>query len=243
MKHIWKKEDVCMIESRQNKQIKTWIKLKNKKYREQYDRFLVYGKHLIDKAREAGALIEIITDNPDKEGTLIASELMKELQQTESYIDEIGVCKSVNKPLESDAVLVLDDVQDPDNVGALIRSAVAFGFDHIILSIGSADMYNEKVIRASRGAIFDSYIERKPPREAISQLKEKGYQVIAADAHQKGYLTKKHKIVLILGNEGHGISEQLIPLVDQFITINTRTVESLNVSIAGAIIMRDWSLL
>ncbi len=232
-----------MIESRQNKHVKMWLKLKTKKYRDQYDRFLVYGMHLIEKARSVGALEEIITDNNEKEGTLIASNLMKELQQTESYIDQIGVCKKINHKLKSDAILALDDVQDPDNVGALIRSAVAFGFNHVILSHGSADLYNEKVIRASKGAIFDSYVERKPLEEAISSLKETGYQVLAADAHQRGSLTEGRKIVLILGNEGHGLSSSLIPFVDQFITIKTKTVESLNVSVAGGIIMRDWSLL
>ncbi len=232
-----------MIESRQNKQIKIWIKLKQKKYRDQFDRFLVYGEHLIERAKAVGALEEIITDNPDKEGTLIAPELMKELQQTASYIDQIGVCKMTNKPMKSDAVLVLDDVQDPDNVGALMRSAVAFGFNHVILSYGCADMYNEKVIRASKGALFDCYVERKPLDKALSSLKENGYQVLAADAHQKGSLKETHKIALILGNEGHGISDDVLPFVDQFVTIKTKTVESLNVSVAGAIIMRDWSLL
>ncbi len=232
-----------MIESRQNKKVKTWIKLKQKKYRDQFDRFLVYGSHLIEKAQAMGALIEIITDNPEIEGIHISTDLMKELQQTETYIDQIGVCKKINQPLKSEAILMLDDVQDPDNVGALMRSAVAFGFNHIILSYGCADMYNEKVIRASKGAIFDCYVERKPLDKALVNLKQQGYQVLAADAHQRGSLTDNPHVVLILGNEGHGISSALIPFVDQFITIKTKTVESLNVSVAGAIIMRDWSLL
>ena len=232
-----------MIESRQNKQVKMWIKLKHKKYRDLYDRFLVYGKNSIEKAKSVGVLEDIITDNPEKKGILIASSLMKELQQTASYIDEIGVCKKSNKPQISNAVLALDDVQDPDNVGALMRSAVAFGFDHIVLSLGSADIYNEKVIRASKGAIFDCYVERKPLDIALNELKQKGYQVIAADAHQSGKLLKSEKIVLILGNEGHGLSEQVVSFVDQFVTIKTKKVESLNVSVAGAIIMHDWSLM
>lgn len=245
MKHMKlskKKEEMLMIESRQNKQVKMWIKLKNKKYRDLYDLFLVYGSHLIEKAKSAGALAEIITDNPEKEGTLISSDIMKELQQTPSYIDQIGICKKTNEPLESHAILALDDVQDPDNVGALIRSAAAFGFHHIILSQGSADLYNEKVIRASKGSLFDCYVERKPLEEAISSLKEKGYHVLAADAHQSGNITKTDKVILILGNEGHGLSESLLPLVDQFVTIETMTVESLNVSVAGAILMREWSI-
>ena len=231
-----------MIESRQNKQVKTWIKLKNKKYRDAYDMFLVYGSHLIEKAKAAHALDIIITDNPDKEGMLVSSEIMKDLQQTPSYIDQIGVCKKTNEPIQSDAILALDDVQDPDNVGALLRSAVAFGFKHILLSPGCADLYNEKVIRASKGAIFDCYVERKSLDEALSSLKDQGYHVMAADAHQQGKMSHQEKVVLVLGNEGHGLSESVLPLVDQFVTIETETVESLNVSVAGAILMRDWSL-
>lgn len=231
-----------MIESRQNKQVKMWIKLKQKKYRDQFDRFLVYGDHLIDRAKQVDALLEIITDNPDKEGTLISSDIMKALQQTPSYIDQIGVCKKTNEPLTSHAILALDDVQDPENVGALLRSAVAFGFKHIILSLGCADLYNEKVIRASKGAIFDAYVERKPLYDALSSLKQLGYLVVAADAHQSGSIQKVEQIVLVLGNEGHGLTVDVLPLVDQFVTIKTETVESLNVSVAGAILMRDWSL-
>jgi len=232
-----------MIESRQNKQVKKWVKLKQKKYRDRYQLFLVYGSHLIEKAKQKKALIDIITDHPEKEGILVSPEIMKDLQQTVTYIDEIGLCRYTNEPIKSHAILALDHVQDPDNVGALIRSAVAFGFRHIVLSPGSADQYNEKVIRASKGAIFDCYIERKPLEEALLAYKQAGYYIVGADAHQSGSIVKKENVVVVLGNEGHGISEQIKPIIDQFVTIQTQTVESLNVSVAGAIIMRDWSLL
>jgi len=230
-----------LIESTQNKQFKLWMKLKLKKYRDQHDMFLVYGKHLIDKAREQNALIDTITSNPDKEGILISLSLMKELQQTPSMIDEIGLCKKTNPMKKSKRVLILDDVQDPDNVGALLRSASAFGFIHVILSPRSADVYNEKTIRASKGAIFDCYVERKPLKEALETLKSQDYKVIAADAHETDDINQSNeKIALILGNEGHGISQDVATYVDSFVTIETQNVESLNVSVAGAIIMYVW---
>jgi len=232
-----------LIESKQNKQFKLWVKLKTKKYRDMHDMFLVYGKHLIDKAKEKDALIDIMTSNPEKEGILISEDLMKDLQQTPSWIDEIGLCKKVNNPIKSNRVLCLDDVQDPDNVGALIRSAAAFGFTHIILSHQSADLYNEKTIRASKGSIFDCYIERKPLSQAIVELKDLGYQLIAADAHEsKGLEKNVEKIALFLGNEGHGLSDEVKENVNQFVTIDTQNVESLNVSVAGAIIMYLWRI-
>jgi TrmH family RNA methyltransferase len=230
-----------LIESKQNKQFKSWMKLKLKKYRDQQDMFLVYGKHLIDKAKEKKSLIDVITSNPDKEGILISEALMKDLQQTPSWIDEIGLCKKHNIALQSNRILCLDEVQDPDNVGALIRSASAFGFNHIIFSEHSADLYNEKTIRASKGAFFDCFVERKPLLYAIKELKQQGYQVIAADAHASGdLLDKPDKVALILGNEGHGLSDKIKEEVNQFVTIETQNVESLNVSVAGAIIMYVW---
>jgi len=232
-----------LIESKQNKQFKLWVKLKTKKYRDQHDMFLVYGEHLIDKAKEKEMLLDVITSNPNKEGILISEELMKELQQTPSWIDAIGLCKKESLIQKSSRVLCLDDVQDPDNVGALIRSAAAFGFTHIILSHQSADLYNEKTIRASKGALFDCYIERKPLYDAIKNLKENGFQIIAADAHESGDVSNEvNNIALILGNEGHGISSEIKSLVDRYVTIETQNVESLNVSVAGAIIMYVWRM-
>lgn len=229
-----------MIISKQNKQFKLWKKLKTKKHRDLNDLFLVYGQHLIDKAKEKGALIEVLTSNSEIKGTLIAKELMDELQQTETYIDQIGVCKKINEPLLSNKILILDDVQDPDNVGALIRSATAFDFRHIILSHKSADLYNEKVIRASKGALFDCYIERAHLVSKIEELKNDGFLIIGADAHENGKTTHTQKIALILGNEGQGLSEEVKEICDQFATIKTSHVESLNVSIAGSILMYEW---
>lgn len=229
-----------MIISKQNKQFKLWKKLMTKKYRDLHDMFLVYGKHLVDKAKEKGALIEVITSNPEIEGTLLLKALMDELQQTETYIDQIGVCKKTNEELTSNNILVLDDVQDPDNVGALIRSAAAFSFKHIIMSYKSADLYNEKVIRASKGAIFDCYIERSQLLLKLIELKEQGYQIVGADAHEKGKPQKNQKLALILGNEGHGLAEDVKEICDDFVTIKTNEVESLNVSVAGGILMHEW---
>lgn len=229
-----------MITSKQNKSFKLYQSLKLKKYRDQHGLFLVYGKHLVTQAKVKGVIVEILTSNPQEEGTLYDKTLMDDLQQAETYFDLIAVCKKVDNIKDSNRILVLDDVQDPDNVGALIRSAAAFGFMRIILSLQSADLYNEKTIRASKGAIFDVYVERKPLVETLRTLKNEGYQIIYADAHDEGKPNKEEKTVLILGNEGHGISPVVKELADGAIHIETKHVESLNVSVAGAILMYEW---
>jgi len=215
-------------------------KIENEKVSRFLSSFLVYGKHLIDAARTHQAIDEIITSNPEKEGILISKELMDELQQTETYFDQIAICRKINPVQYSDKVLILDDVQDPDNVGALIRSASAFGFMQVIVSLKSADFYNEKVIRASKGAIFDVYLERKPLESTLIELKKQGFQILYADAHENGSPQKAIKTVLILGNEGHGISDDVKSLSDGAISISTQNVESLNVSVAGGILMYEW---
>lgn len=230
-----------MITSKQNKNFKLYQSLKLKKYRDQHGLFLVYGNHLVEAAKVKGVIHEIITSNQDYEqATLYDKSLMDELQQAETYFDIIAVCKKQDHPLRSDRVLVMDDIQDPDNVGALIRSASAFGFLHIILSPKSADLYNEKTIRASKGSIFDVYVERRPLLDALIAFKQDGYQLIYADAHEKGHPEQTGKTVLILGNEGHGISEEVKEIADGAVHIKTERVESLNVSVAGSILMYMW---
>ena len=229
-----------MITSKTNASFKLWKSLKLKKYRDQHDMFLVYGKHLVEKAIEKHAVLHILTSDESKEGTHLSPALMDDLQQAETYFDLIAVCKKVNPKKTSSRILVLDDVQDPDNVGALIRSAAAFGFHHVILSLKSADIYNEKTIRASKGSIFDVYIERRPLEEALIEHKSKGYQILYADAHDQGTPQDFPLMMLILGNEGHGVSKAVKQLSDISVRIETKHVESLNVSVAGGILMHQW---
>lgn len=229
-----------MITSKQNSSFKLWQKLKLKKYRDLHGLFLVYGFHQIEKAKEKNALVNILSDQETDGVTALSKELMEELQQAETYFNIIGVCKKTNEKITSNHVLVLDDIQDPDNLGALIRSAAAFNFLHIIISQKSADAYNEKTIRASKGSLFDVYIERRPLSQALIELKQQGYHVLCADPHQSGHITQHEKMALILGNEGHGISDEIKSLSDGFVSIETKHVESLNVSVAGAILMYEW---
>ncbi|MDY0075158.1 MAG: RNA methyltransferase [Acholeplasmataceae bacterium] len=229
-----------MITSKQNKTFKKYVSLKLKKYRDQYDLFLVYGKHLVEQAQKKRVVVEVITSNPMIDGTLYDRSLLEDLQQTETYMDVIAVCRKENIKISSNRILMLDDVQDPDNVGALLRSAVAFGFNHIIFSPHCADLYNEKTIRASKGALFDVYVERKPLKSALIELKQMGYTVLGADAHEGGKIHPTNQIVLVLGNEGHGLSSEVIDEIDDFVHIDTKDVESLNVSVAGSILMYLW---
>lgn len=231
-----------MITSRQNTKIKNYLKLKMKKYRDKEGLFLVYGDHLVESALLYGDVVEILTSNPNASGTHVTEEIMEDFSQTETTFDILAVCRKQKDINKSDIILALDDVQDPDNVGALIRSAVAFGVKHIILGNRSADFYNEKTIRASQGAIFSLTNERVDLEKRLKELKEEGYLIVGADAHGEEKLSHKEtKKVLVLGNEGAGISTSVKGLLDETITLPTVKVESLNVAIAGSIILYEWS--
>lgn len=232
-----------MITSKQNPNFKKWMKLKTKKHRDAYGEFLVYGKHLVDAAEKHGVLIERLTTQIDSPGLTIAHELMEALKQTKTTPTVMAVCKKVQKPVSVTRVLALDDVQDPDNVGALLRSASAFGFLHVLMSPKTADLYNEKVIRASQGALFDLYVERVTLEERLIAFKKEGYQIVYADAHEGDTPNPEKPLVLVMGNEGQGVSGRIKRIADQAIRIDTRRVESLNVSVAGGIIMHDWRVL
>ena len=229
-----------MIESKANKQFKVWMKLKSKKYRDSLGIFLVFGDDIIDIAKRQGALVELVTTNPKTSGLLISKELMRELQPDTPF-ENMGVCKKVEKRIKSDKILVLDDVQDPSNLGALIRSASAFNFNEVLISNKSADLYHEKTIRSSKGAIFDCYVKRCYLEEEIAVIKKNGYKVLCADAHETNEADKKYqKLALVLGNEGQGVSENVRVLCDFTCHIETSNVESLNVAVAGGILMYLW---
>jgi RNA methyltransferase, TrmH family len=235
-----------MITSKDNDQIKHILKLQTKKHRDLHQAFLVYGTHAVEEAIKQGFEIDVYTSNPNQTGTLISEALMKQLSLTDSPLTTLGIVKKPQpKPL-SKRILILDDVQDPGNLGTLIRSAVGFGFQTIIASDNSADFYNDKTIRATQGNLFYANLMRQPLIETIQHLKQQGYTIYATaldrDALDIRVVQVPEKCALILGNEGAGVSKEIMALADQLVYIKTKDIESLNVAMAGSIIMYEWQV-
>ncbi len=231
-----------MIKSRQNPKIKKLFKLQQKKYRLLEDEFLVFGDHLIEEAKKCGFITQIYTSNPLKEGILIEESLIKELTSIVSFPDTLAIVKKPKFKDYSNKILLLDGIQDPGNMGTLIRSAIGFGFKTIISSLDSVDFYNEKVIRATQGSLFYSNIKSANLKEEIINLKEKGYYILASFPHGENLLKnyiKAEKIVLILGSEGFGIKDEIKRLANEFVSVKTKDIESLNVAVAGSILMYE----
>lgn len=231
-----------MITSNSNPRIKELKKLQQRKYRRLTNTYLVEGEHLVSEAKDAGVLLSAYTLYDDLEGELITPQVMKYLTQAKGSIRQIGVCKYVVKDSMSDQILILDGVQDPGNMGALMRTAKAFNFDTIFISNGSVDIFNPKVIRSSQGAIFKMNFIFGETVDFIKNLQSLDYSVYGTNVVNGTDLAEvrvKNKFAFILGNEGNGVSTEVRDLQLPNIYINMSSTESLNVSVAGSIIMYE----
>lgn len=234
------------ITSVSNPKVKQWVKYHEKKYRDRDGLFLVEGEHLIQEAIQADLLVTLIVtkDCPytfdfTKECYLVSDEIMKKLRTTVSMNTCLGVCKVKDQHVSlGDKVILLDDVQDPGNAGTIIRTAYSFGFDAVVFSGRSVDIYNEKVIRSTQGALFHMSVLKAHLPDIIRKLKADGSVVYATSLHDaKGLMNFKNqaKVALVFGNEGSGVSDAILELCDDRIFIEMDRFESLNVAVAAGI--------
>ena len=227
-----------IITSDTNPKIKLLLKLKQSKYRKSNGLFIVEGSHLVKEARMKNRLVEAYSINEQEGYITLTEDLMKKVASTDTVVKEIGLCKIEENHELSNKILMLDAVQDPGNLGALLRSAKAFGFDTIVLGNGTVDLYNDKVIRSSQGAIFKLNFIHTNLVEFINKLD--GYQIYGTDVVNGIELDDvklNDRVAIILGNEGNGISNEVKAVLNKNIYIPMDDTESLNVSVAGSIIM------
>lgn len=232
------------ITSLQNAKVKKWVRLHKKKERDESGLFLVEGEHLTEEAKKAGVLQYIITDDErlaEEGGCLVTPEIMKKISANVSPVHLIAVCSQKKiTPAHPERVLLLDGVQDPGNLGTLIRTAVSFSFDAVYCSHETADVYNEKTIRSTQGALFHIPVLYGDLTEAAAGLKKDGFVLIGTSLHGAEGMSAfepEKKMAFVLGNEGQGVSEQMLSLCDRRLFIEMRGFESLNVAVAGGIIM------
>ena len=235
-----------MITSLSNKYIKDIMKLKQKKYRDETSLFLIEGFHLVEEARKAQCIKTIITtlDEDYQEETIhVSTDVMNKLAFTKTPQPIMDVCyafKSNKTIKDCSRTILLDNVQDPGNVGTIIRSALALGYDQLIMSNDSVDLYNDKVIRSTQGALFKCDIIQTDLKEAIYTLKDYNIRVIGTSLHDASSIDEcktYDKMAFVMGNEGNGVSKEILDLCDQNVYIPISNIESLNVAIACAITM------
>ena len=233
------------ITSLNNPKVIFWAKLKMKKYRDIEHLFIVESEHLVSEALKKGIVKEIITtDDIEYEVPTynVSTEIMKRISTLITPNKVMAVCEYLMPDDIKGNILLLDHIQDPGNLGTIIRSAVAFNFSTIIVSEDTVDFYNDKVIRSSEGMIFNINLVKDDLLSIIPVLKEKGYKIYGTDV-KKGKNIKtidNNKWAIIIGSEGKGMSIEVKELCDDFIYINmSKTCESLNAAVASSIIMYE----
>ena len=240
-----------LITSVHNEHIKELERLKEKKYRDQTGLFLVETSHLAIEAYRSGLLKELLVEQNeifpiDVPITYVSKEILKKLSSTKTPPKVIAVVKKKEEREEiGEKVLILDRIQDPGNLGTIIRSAVAFNIDTIICSPDTVDFYNPKVVRASQGMMFHLPILVLDTEKTIQELKKKDYKIIGTKV-TNGEDVRNAAIyshfALVIGNEGQGISEIIEKLCDQFLYIKMNgNCESLNASVAASILLYEIS--
>ena len=228
-----------MISSVQNERIKNYAKLNEKKYRDESNLFIIEGLHLVEEAKKYNIIKEIITTNPDIEGTLVSEDVMKKITNQKSVVEVCAICNKLDNRNITDKILILDNIQDPGNIGTLIRTAVSFNFNTIVME-NCADIYSSKVLRATQGAIFKVNIINTNILDFIKGLKDyKIYGTSLKNGLPLKQIEKSPKLAIILGNEGNGVRSELLDKTDKNIFIEIENMESLNVGIAGGILMYE----
>lgn len=239
------------ITSKSNPTIKAAKKLLLKKNRQ--SSYLIEGWHLFEEARNSGAHFEkifVLKDFIERVSDLssvivVTQDILKDLSDSptpQGIVAEVRLTREEVPKRLSGKYLFLEDVQDPGNVGTMIRTADAAGFDGVFLSDKSADIYNLKTLRSMQGSHFHLPIWRLPVLDALSYFKENGLPVIATTLSKQSVDYKEvpdmSDFVLVMGNEGQGISEEMAQKADRLVHITMPgQAESLNVAVAAGILM------
>lgn len=243
-----------IIKSLDNNFVKKLGKLYDKKYREEFGEYIVEGlkwaQDIMKEDNLKDLLLNIVIQNSRYEQlapllktvsqkiVVLDDKVFDKVKQTENSQGIISVLKIAlqKSALSSDFILYLDRIRDPGNMGAIIRSAAATGFNNIICN-DCVDVYNPKVIRSCMTGIlfvdiFDKY--------SIDELQNLGYNVIVADMRGEsifGFTKSGRKTCLVIGNEANGVSEQIISASNQMVSLPMEKVESLNAAVSATTLM------
>ena len=238
-----------VITSLDNSKVKDYVRLQQKKYRDLTNTYIVEGEHLVIEAYKAGLVKEIILLEGesvpfDIDYIYVSNEVMKKISTLDTAPNIMALCKKNNiTEIKGNKVLLLDGIQDPGNLGTIIRSSVAFNIDTIVLSENTVDLYNPEVLRATQGMYCHINIINMNAVAAIDYLKDNNYIVYGTNVNN-GYDVRdvdfNEKFCLIMGNEGNGVREEIQKMCDKnlYIKMNSK-VESLNVGVACSILLYE----
>lgn len=237
-----------MITSLENKQVKELTKLHQKKYRD--TKFLLLDEELILKAYKANKLVQLIyTDKLPFEFDNVlevSKEVLNKISKKED-MNYIGVGTLIKENDNyGNRIMILDHLQDPLNIGRIMESCQLFNFDSIILSEECADIYNEKCLQNCKGGLYSLKITHKDLNSEIKKLQSMGYKVYATglrdNTKELHEIESEEKMAFVLGNEGSGVSKEIMDIANEIVKIDMCNIDSLNVGMAGSIVMYRFSI-
>ena len=256
---------MLQITSKENQLIKHIIKLKEKKYRKEYNEYIIEGVKIVEESIEEKAKIKQIIISEDAINSELVQKHLKEKLKKIDYIQVpsniFKLISEVEKPqgvlaviekenggedidYNQDIILALDDLQDPGNLGTIIRTADSVGLNQILISKGTTDPYNSKVIRSTMGAIFRvKIVECEDLKQTLKRLQENNFKVMVTDlgTDKSIYDIKLQKNVIVIGNEANGVSKEIQEIADKKVKIPMLgKTESLNASIATGVILYEY---
>lgn len=241
------------IQSANNPRIKQLKKLLTKKERDKTEQYLLEGFHLVEEALRykemidelifsEEAVIPPVWNTDGLELTMVSPEAAAKLSDTENGQGVFAVCRKSDQTVLPDGnmFLLIDAVQDPGNIGTMIRTADAAGIDAVVLGAGSADVYNPKVLRSAQGSHFHVPVVSLDLSQAVQQLKERDIPVYgtALEGASDYRSESSGPFALLVGNEGSGVRSELLEETTKnvYIPIFGRS-ESLNVAVAAGILL------
>ena len=232
-----------IITSKDNELIKHIKKLKDKKYRDENKEYVVEGIKMIEEAIQEKCQIKqiIICDDCEKT-SIISKEQMYEIAKYEciyvtnkvfetitGVVNPQGILAVIERNntkqenIRSEEIIVaLDDIQDPGNLGTILRTVDSIGLTQILVSKGTADVYNPKVVRSSMGAIFRvNIIECEDLKQTLKNLQKQNYEIVVTSLQGKNsiYEIKYNKKIIVIGNEANGVEKEIQELANQKVKI------------------------
>ncbi len=253
------------ITSKDNVFIKHIKKLRDKKYRDTQNEFVIEGIKLVAEAiQEKAQIKQIVLCDDCEKNAMLPKDLMYEIAKYEciyiteplfKYVSELqtpqGILAIIQKKSEEiqidytqDIIVALDSIQDPGNLGSILRTVDSVGLTQILVSKDTADVYNSKVVRSTMGAIFRvKIIECEDFKQTLKEIKKHKFKMVASSLQTKKtiYDIDYHKKVIIIGNEANGVEKQIQELADEKVKIPMLgKAESLNASVATGIILYEY---
>ena len=244
-----------MIVSKDNSQIKHIKQLKQKKYRDEHKEYVVEGIKIVEEAIEEKEDIVVIViceellkkqiDTQNYKVELVSKNIFEMISDTVTPQGILAVIKEKEaQQIKSNVLFALDDIQDPGNMGTIIRTLDAAGIKDLIISNESADIYNPKVTRSTMGAIYRLNVTRTDLLSKLKEMQGEGYKIVVTSlgTNKNHYdINFDEKTIIVIGNEAKGVSQEIMEIADVKVKIPMLgKSESLNAAMATGILAYEY---